>query len=108
MQESLQKHMVSRCTRFLIKADYIGAALYGAGRLDLLSHPFIAFHVSGGTTEAVLVRPDKERIFTAEIVSCSLDLKGGQAVDRVGVMLGLSFPAGERIGAIGITMEAAV
>ena len=74
-----------------------GAALYGAGRLDLLSHPFIAFHVSGGTTEAVLVRPDKERIFTAEIVSCSLDLKGGQAVDRVGVMLGLSFPAGKEL-----------
>ena len=59
--------------------------------------PLIAFHVSGGTTEAVLVRPDKERIFTAEIVSCSLDLKGGQAVDRVGVMLGLSFPAGKEL-----------
>ena len=71
--------------------------IIGAGRLDLLSHPLIAFHVSGGTTEAVLVRPDKERIFTAEIVSCSLDLKGGQAVDRVGVMLGLSFPAGKEL-----------
>ena len=45
----------------------------------------------------MLVRPDKERIFTAEIVSCSLDLKGGQAVDRVGVMLGLSFPAGKEL-----------
>ena len=82
---------------FSHQSGHIGAALYGAGRLDLLSHPFIAFHVSGGTTEAVLVRPDKERIFTAEIVSCSLDLKGGQAVDRVGVMLGLSFPAGKEL-----------
>ena len=82
---------------FSHRGGHIGAALYGAGRLDLLSHPLIAFHVSGGTTEAVLVRPDKERIFTAEIVSCSLDLKGGQAVDRVGVMLGLSFPAGKEL-----------
>ena len=71
----------------------------------MLSHPLIAFHVSGGTTEAVLVRPDKERIFTAEIVSCSLDLKGGQAVDRVGVMLGLSFPAGKELEQLALQWE---
>ena len=66
--------------------------------------PLITFHVSGGTTEAVLVRPDKERIFTAEIVSCSLDLKGRTSGgNRVGGIAGLSLPAGERIGAIGIT-----
>ena len=76
---------------FSHQSGHIGAALYGADRLDLLSQPLLAFHVSGGTTEAVLVRPDKERIFTAEIVSCSLDLKGGQAVDRVGVMFGVYF-----------------
>ena len=90
---------------FSHQSGHIGAALYGAGRLDLLSHPLIAFHVSGGTTEAVLVRPDKERIFTAEIVSCSLDLKGGQAVDRVGVMLGLSFPAGKELEQLALQWE---
>ena len=42
----------------------------------------MAFHVSGGTTEAVLVTPDKDEILHAEIVASSLDLKGGQAVDR--------------------------
>ena len=90
---------------FSHQSGHIGAALYGAGRLDLLSHPLLAFHVSGGTTEAVLVRPDKERIFTAEIVSCSLDLKGGQAVDRVGVMLGLSFPAGKELEQLALQWE---
>ncbi len=82
---------------FSHQGGHIAAALYGADCLDLIRNPFIAFHVSGGTTEAVLVRPDKEHIFSAEIVSCSLDLKGGQAVDRVGVMLGLSFPAGKEL-----------
>lgn len=90
---------------FSHQGGHIGAALYGAGRLDLLSHPLIAFHVSGGTTEAVLVHPDKERIFTAEIVSCSLDSKGGQAVDRVGVMLGLSFPAGKELEQLALQWE---
>lgn len=83
--------------QFSHQGGHIAAALYGANRLELLTGPFIAFHVSGGTTEAVLVRPDKESIFTADIVSCSLDLKGGQAVDRVGGMLGLSFPAGKEL-----------
>ena len=90
---------------FSHQSGHIGAALYGADRLDLLSQPLLAFHVSGGTTEAVLVRPDKERIFTAEIVSCSLDLKGGQAVDRVGVMLGLSFPAGKELEQLALQWE---
>lgn len=44
-------------------------------------------------------------IFTAEIVSCSLDLKGGQAVDRVGVMLGLSFPAGKELEQLALQWE---
>lgn len=80
---------------FSHQSGHIAAALYGADCFKLLKTPFLAFHVSGGTTEAVLVRPNQETVFTTEIVSCSLDLKGGQAVDRVGGMLGLPFPAGQ-------------
>ncbi len=79
---------------FSHQAGHIAAALYSSNRLDLISKRFIAYHVSGGTTEAVLVSPDKETIIKEKIISCSLDLKAGQAVDRVGNMLGLSFPAG--------------
>lgn len=80
---------------FSHQQGHIAAALYSAGKLDLLQDSFLAFHVSGGTTEAVRVTPDPEKVFQTEIVARSLDLKGGQAVDRVGAMLGLPFPAGK-------------
>ena len=83
--------------RFSHQQGHIAAALFSAGRLDLLNEKFLAFHVSGGTTEAVIVTPDEKNIITTELVASSLDLKAGQAVDRVGVALGLSFPAGKRL-----------
>lgn len=79
---------------FSHQAGHIAAALYSAGRLDWLEKEFLAFHVSGGTTEAVKVTPDGASVFRTERVAESLDLKAGQAIDRVGVMLGLAFPAG--------------
>ena len=82
---------------FSHQAGHIAAALYSAGQLALLHEKFIAFHVSGGTTEAVLVTPDEQTVFRTEIIAQSLDLKGGQAVDRVGAMLGLSFPSGKAL-----------
>ena len=60
------------------------------------SESFIAFHVSGGTTEAVLAKGNGDS-FSVELVASSLDLHAGQAVDRVGVMLGLDFPCGAEL-----------
>ena len=85
---------------FSHQAGHISAALYSAGKLDWLDKEFIAFHVSGGTTEAVKVEPDREKILRAERVAESLDLKAGQAIDRVGVTLGLPFPAGPALDAL--------
>lgn len=82
---------------FSHQQGHIAAALYSAGKLSLLQGEFLAFHVSGGTTEAVFCKPDAEEIFSTEIAAQSLDLKAGQAVDRVGVMLGLAFPAGPEL-----------
>lgn len=82
---------------FSHQAGHITAALYSAGRTDLLEKEFLAFHVSGGTTEAVFVRPDRDKVFTVTEVASSLDLKAGQAVDRVGRLLGLPFPAGKEL-----------
>lgn len=82
---------------FSHQQGHIAAALYSAGKLDLLKERFIAFHVSGGTTEALIVTPCEEDIIKTEIAARSLDLKGGQAVDRVGKMLGLGFPAGVQL-----------
>ena len=77
------------------QVGHILAALYSCNRLDLIRERFIAFHLSGGTTEALLVSPDRDSIIKAEIVSESLDLKAGQAIDRTGVMFGMIFPCGK-------------
>lgn len=82
---------------FSHQAGHIAAALYSANRLDLIGDRFISFHVSGGTTEALLVQFDSELRLTAKIIGQSTDLKMGQAVDRIGKMLGLDFPAGKEL-----------
>lgn len=86
--------------------NHIAAALYSANRFEWFEKTFLAFHVSGGTTEAVLVEPDKETMVKTRLLASSLDLKGGQAVDRVGVMLGLSFPAGPELERLALQSEA--
>ena len=76
------------------QVGHILAALYSADKLELIKKPFIAFHVSGGTTDCLLCEPDADMILKISTIATSLDLNGGQAVDRVGLMLGLDFPCG--------------
>ncbi len=78
------------------QCGHMMAALYGAGALSLLDHPFGAFHVSGGTTELVRAVYTADG-FQAEIVGGSRDLHAGQVIDRIGVMLGMRFPAGAEL-----------
>ncbi len=89
--------------KFSHQSGHIAAALYSCNRLDLLGQKFISFHVSGGTTEALLVTYDKDDFFKPQIIGCSLDLKMGQAVDRVGKLLGLSFPAGKELDKLSLS-----
>lgn len=76
------------------QVGHILAALYSADCLRFVKEKFIAFHVSGGTTDCLLCEPDNSDIMKITEVGTSLDLKAGQAVDRVGLMLGLRFPCG--------------
>ena len=80
---------------FSHQEGHIVAALFSAKRLDLLKETFLAFHVSGGTTEALLVKPNDTNLFSVRIVGQSLDLKAGQLIDRTGVLLSLPFPCGK-------------
>lgn len=73
------------------------AALYSADKLEYINESVIMFHVSGGTTECLLCEPDKEDIYKFKLIASSLDLKAGQLIDRVGVMLGLKFPCGTEL-----------
>ena len=70
-----------------------------------MKQPFLAFHVSGGTTEALLVSPDDQRILSCQLAAKTLDLNAGQLIDRVGVMLGLGFPAGPALERLALTCE---
>lgn len=84
---------------------HILSALYSVDRLDLINERFIAFHVSGGTTEALLVEPDENEIIKATVIAQSLDLKAGQAIDRTGVLLGLTFPCGKKLDEMSLKCE---
>lgn len=79
---------------FSHQQGHIAAAAFGSGHIELLDSPFIAFHVSGGTTEALLVKPSEGSFIRTELIAETTDLNAGQLVDRIGVMLGLRFPCG--------------
>lgn len=69
---------------------HLRAALHG---VSTPFESFLAFHVSGGTTE--ILRAVRRRAgFDLEILGGTEDLHAGQFVDRLGVMMGLPFPAG--------------
>ncbi len=91
--------------RFSHQQGHVAAAIYSANHNELFEKSFLAFHVSGGTTDALLVTPDKNDIISCEMLASSLDLKAGQAVDRVGVMLGYPFPAGKYVDALALKSE---
>ncbi len=79
--------------RFSHQCGHIMAALYSSGAEHLLEKEFAAFHISGGTTELVRVCPDTYG-FKTELLGGTLDLNAGQLIDRIGVYMGLDFPAG--------------
>ncbi len=87
----------AKLCRFSHQAGHIAAALWSTGQTQLVEREFIAFHVSGGTTDVLYVRPDADNVFSIEMIGSSLDLKAGQAVDRVGGMLNLGFPSGSAL-----------
>lgn len=82
---------------FSHQRGHIAAALYSVDRLDLIKTNFIAFHFSGGTSDALLIKPDEQKIISCTLIAQSSDLKAGQAIDRTGVMLSLPFPSGKYI-----------
>ena len=91
--------------RFSHQAGHVVAAAYSANRLDLLNGEFFAWHLSGGTSELLLCRPDKEKIVSCLKIGGSSDISAGQAVDRTGVKLGLGFPAGRALDGLGAACD---
>jgi len=89
---------------FSHQQGHIAAALYSINRLNLLCEKHIAFHVSGGTTEALLVNGE-DGFVTTDIIAQTLDLNAGQLIDRIGVMLGLRFPCGRELEKLALACD---
>lgn len=70
---------------------HIRAGLFGG---ESPNETFLAWHLSGGTTELLLVKTFLGG-FNIEKVGGASDLQVGQLVDRIGVALGAGFPAGK-------------
>ncbi len=75
---------------------HLAAAAFTAGRAELLEGPFLAWHLSGGTTELLLVEPEGNELH-AQKIGGSSDISAGQLIDRTGQLLGLAFPAGKAL-----------
>mgnify|MGYP000810805016 FL=1 len=67
---------------------------------------FLSVHMSGGTTEILLLNRNKNSIeYNIEIVGGTKDISFGQLIDRIGVKLGYRFPAGKYIDKNAISCE---
>lgn len=76
---------------FTHQQGHIRAALMG--NEQLIGKRFFAFHLSGGTSDLLYV----DEKMNIERVGGSNDINAGQLVDRIGVKLGLGFPAGKAL-----------
>lgn len=96
--ESISSALGVPLYQFSHQCGHIMAAVYSSGCSEILEDEFAAFHISGGTTELVKVKKS-DNGFCADIVGETADLNAGQVIDRVGVYLGLQFPAGPSVEA---------
>jgi len=90
---SLAQSLGVPLTRTSHQEGHLAAAEYFT---PLHGAPFVAVHMSGGTCDVVLARRTPFGYAISRLGE-GLDLHPGQFVDRVGVALGLPFPAGPHL-----------
>ena len=78
---------------------HVAASLWSADRLDLMDQPHLAWHLSGGTTELLLVEPEGKNVICTKIGGTT-DISAGQLIDRTGQLLQLPFPSGKHLDAL--------
>jgi len=78
---------------------HVAACLWSAKRMDLMEQDHLAWHLSGGTTELLLVQPDCKNV-TCKKIGGTTDISAGQLIDRTGQLLSLPFPAGKHLDAV--------
>jgi len=75
---------------------HVAAALWSANRMDLMDKPHLAWHLSGGTTELLLVEPEGKNV-KCNRIGGTTDISAGQLIDRTGQLLQLQFPSGKAL-----------
>ena len=75
---------------------HVAAALWSSGHMELMDQPHLAWHLSGGTTELLLVEPEGKNVTCTKIGGTS-DISAGQLIDRTGQLLELPFPSGKHL-----------
>ena len=78
---------------------HVAASLWSADRLELMDMPHLAWHLSGGTTELLLVEPACRNVNCTKIGGTT-DISAGQLIDRTGQLLELPFPSGKHLDAL--------
>lgn len=81
---------------------HIAAAALSAGKISLLDKPFLAWHLSGGTSELLYVTPGADGLPDCACIGGTTDLAAGQLIDRAGALLGLPFPSGAALDALAV------
>ena len=83
---------------------HVAASLWSAGHLELLDTPHLAWHLSGGTTELLLVEPEGRNVRCTRIGGTT-DISAGQLIDRTGQLLNLPFPSGKHLDALSVNAQ---
>ena len=78
---------------------HVAASLWSAGHMELMQEPHLAWHLSGGTTELLLVEPEGTNVRCTKIGGTT-DISAGQLIDRTGQLLELPFPSGKHLDAL--------
>ena len=78
---------------------HVAASLWSAGHMELMDVPHLAWHLSGGTTELLLVEPEGKNVRCTKIGGTT-DISAGQLIDRTGQLLQLPFPSGKHLDAL--------
>jgi N6-L-threonylcarbamoyladenine synthase len=78
---------------------HVAASLWSAGHMELMDEAHLAWHLSGGTTELLLVEPEGKNVKCTKIGGTT-DISAGQLIDRTGQLLQLPFPSGKHLDAI--------
>ena len=83
---------------------HVAASLWSAGCMELMDQPHLAWHLSGGTTELLLVEPEGRNVKCTRIGGTT-DISAGQLIDRTGQLLQLPFPSGRHLDELSLQAQ---